>query len=65
MEVIVILLACSLGLVVMALLLFAYSVRQGDCDRSETLCLLPLEDDAQVPTGSGTEIPSKPPTREA
>ena len=49
MTVIPILLLCSLGLVGAALALFVFSVRQGDCDRSERLCLLPLEDDDAVP----------------
>jgi len=51
MTVIPILLLCSMGLVGAALALFVFSVRQGDCDRSERLCLLPLEEDDALPAG--------------
>ena len=45
MNVIPILLVCSLVLVVGSIVLFVFSAKQGDCHESDRLCLLPLEDD--------------------
>lgn len=45
MAVVPVLLLCSLCLVAAAVVLFVFSARQGDCERGERLCLLPLEDD--------------------
>jgi len=45
MTVIPVLLLCSLGLVGLAIALFVFSVRQGDCERSDSMCLKPFDDD--------------------
>lgn len=45
MNIIPLLLFCSLALVLGAIVLFVFSAKQGDCHESERLCLLPLEDD--------------------
>jgi cbb3-type cytochrome oxidase maturation protein len=53
MEVIVILILVSLGLVAAGLLFFASRVREGDFEHGERLSLLPLEpDEAPAPTSS-------------
>ena len=48
MNVVPVLILCSLFLVVCAVVLFIHSVRQGDHEHSERLSLLPLEDDPDV-----------------
>ncbi|MBX3463550.1 MAG: cytochrome oxidase [Planctomycetes bacterium] len=53
MSIVPLLLFCSLALVVGAIVLFVFSARQGDCHEAERLCLLPLEDDADVRPGPG------------
>ncbi|MBL9080054.1 MAG: cbb3-type cytochrome oxidase assembly protein CcoS [Planctomycetes bacterium] len=60
MSIVPLLLLCSLALVVGAVVLFVWSARQGDCHESERLCLLPLEDDADVrdPGDSASATPS-------
>ncbi len=58
MNVIVLLLLCSLVLVAGSLVLFIVSARQGDCHEADRMCLLPLEDDAapaDVAHGGATE----------
>jgi len=45
-NVIPLLVLCSLVLVAAAVVMFVFSARQGDCHRSDRMCLLPLEDDA-------------------
>jgi hypothetical protein len=47
MDVVPLLLVFSVGLVIGAIVLFVFSVRQGDCHESERLCLMPLEDDTE------------------
>lgn len=49
MNVIALLLFCSLVLVAGSLVLFVFSARQGDCVQADRLCLLPLEQDDAVP----------------
>jgi len=48
-SVVPILLLCSLFLVASAVALFAYSVRQGDCEHADRLSLMPLEEDDNPP----------------
>lgn len=48
MNIVPLLLFCSLALVVGSIVLFVWSARQGDCHESDRLCLLPLEDDAEA-----------------
>ncbi len=52
MNVIVLLLFCSLVLVAGSIVLFVVSARQGDCHEADRLCLLPLDDDATAPSSS-------------
>ncbi|MBM4062670.1 MAG: cytochrome oxidase [Planctomycetes bacterium] len=49
MNIVPLLLFCSLALVLGSILLFVFSAKQGDCHEAERLCLLPLEDDAGPP----------------
>ncbi|HEB53962.1 MAG TPA: cytochrome oxidase [bacterium] len=57
MNIVPVLLFCSLVLVVGALLLFVFSAKQGDCHESDRLCLMPLEDDAEArPADRAQEI---------
>ena len=56
MDVIPILVLVSLTLVALALLLFVYSVKQGDHEHADRLALLPLEEDELPPeTKAGIE----------
>ena len=48
MSIVPLLLLCSLALVAGSIVLFVFSARQGDCHESDRICLLPLEDDAEV-----------------
>jgi len=48
MSIIPALLLCSLALVIASVVLFVFSAKQGDCHESDRLCLMPLEDDADV-----------------
>jgi hypothetical protein len=62
-NIIALLLFCSLVLVAASLVLFVFSARQGDCVQAERLCLLPLEQDdaepaARAPTNHGPDAPS-------
>ena len=50
MNVVPVLLLCSLVLVAGSVVLFVFSARQGDCHEAERMCLLPLEDDAGAPS---------------
>ena len=45
MDVIPLLVLCSLGLAAAGVLLFVYCTRQGDHDHADRLSLLPLDDD--------------------
>ena len=49
MSIVPLLLFCSLALVVASLVLFVFSAKQGDCDESDRLCLMPLDDDCGGP----------------
>jgi hypothetical protein len=62
MNIVPLLLFCSLALVVGAIVLFVFSARQGDCHEADRLCLLPLEDDADVRAGLDAPTPSSPTT---
>lgn len=53
MNVIPLLLLCSLCLVAGAVVLFLLSARQGDCTQADRLCLLPLEDEMPVAASRG------------
>jgi hypothetical protein len=57
-NVIPLLVLCSLVLVAAAVVMFVFSARQGDCQRSDRMCLLPLEDDAPAP---GSTQPTQSP----
>ncbi|MFK7742070.1 MAG: cytochrome oxidase [Planctomycetota bacterium] len=48
MSIVPVLLLCSLALVIGSVVLFVFSARQGDCHESDRLCLMPLEDDAEI-----------------
>lgn len=47
MNIVPLLLFCSLALVIASIVLFVWSARQGDCHEADRLCLLPLEDDTE------------------
>ncbi len=60
MDVVLLLLFCSLVLVAGSIVLFVVSARQGDCHEADRLCLLPLEDDARTaPEPEGTVVASE------
>jgi hypothetical protein len=46
-NVLPLLLFCSLLLVAGSIVLFVFSVRQGDCHEADRMCLLPLENDGE------------------
>ena len=46
MNIVPLLLFCSLALVIGSIVLFVFSAKQGDCHESDRLCLMPLDDDA-------------------
>lgn len=52
MNVIPLLLLCSLALVAASVVLFVISARQGDCQQAERMCLMPLEEDAVAADGA-------------
>ena len=52
MSIVPLLLFCSLALVIGSIVLFVFSAKQGDCHESDRLCLMPLDDDAEVPRPS-------------
>ncbi len=52
MDVIPLLVFCSLVLVAASILLFLYSVKQGDHEHVDRLSLLPLEEERSVSTSS-------------
>jgi hypothetical protein len=54
-NVIPLLVLCSLVLVAAAVVMFVFSARQGDCHRSDRMCLLPLEDDARTEAPESTQ----------
>lgn len=62
MNIVPLLLLCSLALVVGSIVLFVVSARQGDCSDAERLCLMPLEDDAEVRPEGEQPPPSSPNT---
>ena len=45
MNIVPLLLFCSLALVIGSVVLFVFSAKQGDCDESDRLSLMPLDDD--------------------
>lgn len=51
MNIVPVLLLCSLALVIGSIVLFVFSARQGDCHESDRLCLMPLDDDADTRAG--------------
>ena len=57
MEVIPILVLCSLGLVGAALAGYLWSVRAGDTEQADRLSLLPLEEDDAKPDVDGRSDP--------
>lgn len=59
MNIIPLLLFCSLCLVLGSILLFVFSAKQGDCHEAERLCLLPLEDDEDSRPSSDPALPPK------
>ncbi|MBM3962842.1 MAG: cytochrome oxidase [Planctomycetes bacterium] len=48
MSIVALLLFCSLLLVAGSIVLFVFSVKQGDCHEADRACLLPLADDAEA-----------------
>ena len=60
MNIVILLLVCSLVLVAGSIVLFVFSARQGDCHEAERLCLMPLDDDEdnQPSRASDTESAS-------
>jgi hypothetical protein len=61
-NVIPLLMLCSLVLVALAVVLFVFSARQGDCHRADRMCLLPLEDEVARPAGESEIEPTNVPT---
>ena len=57
MSIVPLLLFCSLVLVIGSVVLFVFSVRQGDCHEAERMCLMPLEDD-DVPADT-SDLPNQ------
>ncbi|MCA8950507.1 MAG: cytochrome oxidase [Planctomycetes bacterium] len=56
MNVVLLLLVCSLLLVAGSIVLFVFSARQGDCHEAERICLMPLDDDeGEQPTSAPGE----------
>ncbi len=47
MEILILTVFISVGLVIAALIFFAWNVHEGSHDHSERLALLPLEDDSR------------------
>jgi hypothetical protein len=62
-NIVPLLLLCSLALVIASVVLFVWSARQGDCHESDRLCLLPLEDDTEARPDGACEPPSPPLSR--
>ncbi len=60
MNIIPLLLFCSLILVVGSVILFLFSARQGDCHESDRLCLMPLEDDTETSIHSRDDGATEP-----
>ena len=60
MNIVPVLLLCSLGLVVGSIVLFVFSAKQGDCSEADRLCLMPLDDDAEVPAPPAAGNKSSP-----
>jgi len=60
MNVVPLLLFCSLALVIGSIVLFVFSAKQGDCHESDRLCLMPLDDDAVMPVEPQAPSPSSP-----
>ena len=62
MNIVPLLLLCSLALVIGSIVLFVFSAKQGDCSEADRLCLMPLEDDAEVsapPAAGNQSSPSR------
>jgi len=62
-NIVPLLLLCSLALVIASVVLFVWSARQGDCHESDRLSLLPLEDDTEARPEVAAEPPSPPLSR--
>lgn len=60
MSIVPLLLFCSLVLVAGSVVLFIVSARQGDCNQSERMCLMPLEDDDPEPVGPPPPVAEQP-----
>ena len=60
MSIVPLLLFCSLALVIGSIVLFVFSARQGDCHESDRLCLMPLDDDADVRPKSPEAVDETP-----
>ncbi len=60
MNIVPLLLFCSLALVIGSIVLFVFSAKQGDCSDAERLCLMPLEDDAEERPAGEPPPPSSP-----
>ena len=60
MNIVPLLLLCSLTLVIGSVVLIDFSAKHGDCSEADRLCLMPLEDDADVssPPAAGSESTS-------
>jgi len=61
MSIVPLLLFCSLALVIGSILLFVFSAKQGDCHEADRLCLMPLDDDADVRAEPTEHNPSSSP----
>ena len=57
MNVVPLLLLCSLLLVAGSIVVFVWSVLRGDCHEADRLCLLPLEEDHEVQDPAGAAPP--------
>ncbi len=56
MEVVILQVFVSLGLVVGSVLLFAFTHRQRDLEHADRLALLPLDDDGPTPGGQAPDL---------
>jgi len=63
MNIVPVLLLCSLALVVGSIVLFVFSAKQGDCHEADRLCLMPLEDDADASLPASAENSTPSPSR--
>ena len=58
MDVVILLVFISLGLVAASLLFFYHRLKEGDFDHAERLALAPLDDESELPAHDATADPA-------